>query len=171
MRVEEESERPDLKLNIKKAKIMASGPITSWQIEAGKGGRSDRFPLLGLQNHCRWWLRAWSQKTSAAWQESYDKPKQRIEKQRYYPARKGPYSQGYRLPKGHIQLWELDRKEGRTPKNWSLWTVMLEKTPESPLDSKKIKPVNLKGDQPWIFTERTDAEAETPVFWSSDVNS
>ena len=68
-------------------------------------------------------------------------------------------------------LWKLDHKEGRTPKNWCLWTVVLEKTPESPLDSKETKPVNLKGDQHWIFTRRTDTEAETPVFWSSDVNS
>ena len=88
-----------------------------------------------------------------------------------YSAGKGPYSQGCSLPSGHVQLWELDCKEGRTPKNWCLQTVMLEKTPESPLDSKEIKPVNLNGDQPWIFTERTDAEAETPIFWSSDVNS
>ena len=56
------------------------------------------------------------------------------------------------------------------PKNWCLWTVVLEKIPESPLDSKEIKSVNLKGDQPWIVTGRTDAEAEAPVFWSSDVN-
>ena len=94
-----------------------------------------------------------------------------VEKQRHYSANKGLYSQCYDLPSGHVWLWELDRKEGRTPKNWCLQTVVLEKTPESPLDSKEIKPVNLKGDQSWIFTERTDAEAETPVFWSSDVNS
>ena len=67
-------------------------------------------------------------------------------------------------------LWELDCKEGRTPKSWCLRTAVLEKTPQSPLDSKEIKPVNLKGDQPWIFTGRTDAGAEAPVFWSSDVN-
>ena len=65
---------------------------------------------------------------------------------------------------------ELDRKEGRMPKNWCLRPVVLEKIPESPLDSKEIKPLNLKGDQPWIFTESTDAEAEAPVFWSCDVN-
>ena len=80
-------------------------------------------------------------------------------------------SQGYILPSGHVWLWKLDCKEGRIPKNWCLWTVMLEKTPESPLNSKEIKPVNLKGNQPWIFTGRTDAEAEAPVFWSSDANS
>ena len=71
------------------------------------------------------------------------------------------------LPSGHVQLWELHHKEGRAPKNWCLWTLVLEKTPESPLDSK-IKPVNLKGDQLWIFTGRINPEAE--VFWSSDAN-
>ena len=69
-----------------------------------------------------------------------------------------------------LWLWELDHKEGRMPKNWCLRTVILEKTPASPLDGKEIKPVSLKGDQPWTFTGRTDAEAETPVFWSSDGN-
>ena len=68
----------------------------------------------------------------------------------------------------HIPLCKLDCKEGRMPKKWCLRTVVLEKTPESPLDSKEIKPVNLKGDQPWIFTGRTDAEVS--VFWSSDSN-
>ena len=99
-----------------------------------------------------------------------DKPRQYAEKQRHYSVNKGPYSQGYSLPSGHVQLREVDCREGRTPKNWCLQTVVLEKTPESPLDSKEIKPVNLKGDQSWIFTERTDAEAETPVFWPSDAN-
>ena len=66
---------------------------------------------------------------------------------------------------------QLDRKEGRMPKNWCLWTVGQEKTPESPLDSMEMKPVDLKGNQPWILAQRTDAEAETPVFWSFDMNS
>ena len=74
------------------------------------------------------------------------------------------------FPVVHVRLWELDHKESRIPKNWCLQTVVLEKTRESNLDSKEIKPVNLKGNQPWIFTGRTDAEAEAPVFWSSDVN-
>ena len=68
-------------------------------------------------------------------------------------------------------LWDLDHKEGRTPKNWCLWTVVLKKTPESPLASKEIKPVNLEENQPWILIGRTDAEAEAPVFWSPDANS
>ena len=103
--------------------------------------------------------------------ESYDKSRQRVEKQRHYSTNKGLSSRGYGLSSGHIQLWELDRKEGRPPKNWCLWTVVLEKTPKSPLDCKEIKAVNLKESQPWILVERTNAEAETPVFWSSDVNS
>ena len=76
-----------------------------------------------------------------------------------------------RLPSGHVWLWDLDCKEGRMSKNWCLQTVVLEKTSESPLDSKEIKPANLKGNQPWILIGRTDAKAETPEFWSSDANS
>ena len=89
-------------------------------------------------------------------------------KSRHYSADKGSHSQGYGLPSDHAQLWELDHKEGRMPKNSCVRTVVLEKTSESPLDSKEIKPVNLKGNQPWILAGRTDAEAETPVFWSPD---
>ena len=148
---------------------MASGPIATWQMK-GKGGSSDKFPLPRVQNLCGWWLQPWNQKTVASWQESDDKRRQCVEKQRYHSANKGPYSQSCGLPSDHAQLWELDCK-GRTPKNWCLQTVVLEKTPESPLDSKETKPVNLKGDQPWVFIERTDAEAEAPVFWLSDANS
>ena len=101
----------------------------------------------------------------ASWQESDDKPRQCVEKQRHYSVDKGPYSQGHGLPSGHVWLWELVHKEGWTPKNQWLQTVVLEKTPETPLDSKEIKLVNLKGNQLWLFTERTDAEAEALVFW------
>ena len=66
----------------------------------------------------------------------------------------------------HVWIWELDGKEGVTLKNWCLWIVVMEKTPESPLDSKEIKPVNPKGNQSWIFTGRTDIEA--PILWSPD---
>ena len=105
----------------------------------------------------------------ASQQESYDKPRQCVEKHRHYSADKGQHSQGYGLPSGHIQLRELDYKEGRESKNWCLQTVVLEKTLESPLDREEIKSVNLKGSQPWILIRRTDAEA--PVFWSPDLNS
>ena len=105
----------------------------------GKGGSSDRFPLLGLQNHCRQWLQPWNQKVIAYWQESYDKPRQCVEKQRRYSADKSSYSQGYCLPSSHVWIWELDHKEGRIPKNWCFQIMALEKTPESALDSKEIK--------------------------------
>ena len=68
-------------------------------------------------------------------------------------------------------MWELDHKEGSAPKNWCFWAVMLEKTPESPLDFKEIKPVNPKGNRSWIFIRRTDAEAEAPMLWPPDVKN
>ena len=92
-------------------------------------------------------------------------------KSRHHFADKGPYSQGYGLSSSHIQIWELDHKEGRASKNWCFRTVVLEKTLESPLDSKEIKPVNLKGNQPWILFGRTDAEAKAPILWPPDVKS
>jgi len=104
----------------------------------------------------------------ASWMENDEKTRQCVEKQRPYSANKGPYHQGYDLPSVHTQLWELDCKKGRMLKNWCPPTVVLENTPESPLDSKEIKPVHLNGNQPWVFTGRTDSEA--PLFWSSDVN-
>ena len=93
----------------------------------------------------------------ASWQEGDDKCGQCVVKQRHYSADKCLYSQGYGLPSGHIWLWELDCKEGRMPKTWCLRTVVLEKTPESPLVSKEVRPVNLKRDQPWLLPGRTDA--------------
>ena len=85
------------------------------------------------------------------WQESYDKPTQCVKKQRHHFADKAPYSQGYGLSSNHVQMWELGNKEGRVPKNWCFQTVVLEKTLESPLESKEIKMVNLKGSQSWIL--------------------
>ena len=68
-------------------------------------------------------------------------------------------------------MWELGHKEGSVHKNWCFWIVVLKKTPESPLDSMEIKPVSPKGNQPWIFIGRTDAEAEVPILWPPDVKS
>ena len=84
---------------------------------------------------------------------------------------KGPSSQGCGFSSGHVWMWELYCEESWEPKNWCFWTVVLEKTLESPLDCKEIHPVHPKGDQPWVFIGRTDAEAETPILWSPDVNS
>ena len=88
-----------------------------------------------------------------------------IEKQRHYFANKGPSSQGYGFSCGHVWMWELDCGESWVLKNWYFWTVVLEKTLESPLDCREIQPVHSKGDQPWVFFGRNDAKAETPVLW------
>ena len=82
-----------------------------------------------------------------------------------------PYSQSYGFSSSHVWMSELDHKEGWALKNWHFWIVVLEKTLETPLDSKEIKPVNSKGNQPWIFIGRTDAEAETPILWPSDMKN
>ena len=97
------------------------------------------------------------------WKESYDQPRYNIEKQRHYFAKKGPSSQGYGFSCGHVWMWELDCEESWVLKNWCFWTVVLEKTLESPLDCKEIQPVHPKGDQSWVFFGRNDAKAETPV--------
>ena len=91
-----------------------------------------------------------------------------ILKSRHYFAHKGPSSQSYDFSSSHVWMWDLDHKEGWVPKNCCFWTVVL-KTLESPLDSKEIKPVNPKGNQPWIFIGRTDAEVAT--LWPPDVKS
>ena len=107
----------------------------------------------------------------APWKESYDQPRQHIERQRHDFANKGSSSQSYGFSSSHVWMWKLDYKESWVPKNWCLWTVVLEKTLESPLDCKEIKLVNPKGNQSWIFTGRTDAEAEAPTIWPPDVMS
>ena len=101
----------------------------------------------------------------APWKESYDKPRQHMKKQRRYFANKVPSSQSYGFSSSHVWIWELDYKENWAPKNWCFWIVVLEKTLESPLDSKEIQQVHPKGNQSWIFIGRTDVEAETPILW------
>ena len=87
------------------------------------------------------------------------------------PNGQGPSSQGYGFSSGQVWMCKLDCEESWTLKNWCFWTVVLEKTPESPLDCKEIQPVHSKGDQSWVFFGRTDAEAETPILWPPDVKS
>ena len=88
-----------------------------------------------------------------------------IKKQRNYFADKGPSSQGYGFASGHVWMWELDCEESRVLKNWCFWTVVLEKSLESALDCREIQPIYPQGNQSWIFTGRTDSEAETPILW------
>ena len=107
----------------------------------------------------------------APWKKRYDKPRQRIKKQRYHFADKGPYNQSCGFSSSHVQMWELDHKQGWVLKNWCFWTVVLEKTTASPLNSKEIKPRKPKGNLPWIFIGRTDGEAEAPILWPPDAKS
>ena len=94
-----------------------------------------------------------------------------IKKQRHHFAHKSWSSQGYGFSSGHTRMWELDYTEIWAPKNWCFWTVVLEKTLESPLACKEIQPVHPKGNQSWIFIGRTDVEAETPILWPPDTKS
>ena len=142
---------------------MASDPITTW--------RGD-IPLLGLQNHCRWWLQPWNQKTIVSWQESDDESRQYVEKQRHYSADKGLYSQGYGLSSGHILLWELECKEGRTPKNWCLRTIWswgrLLKVPWTARRSNQsiLREINPEYSLEGLMLKLN----EGPVFWSSGMS-
>ena len=111
-----------------------------------------------------------NEKKLAPWKKRYEKPRQHIKKQRCYFADKGPYSQSHGFSSSHVRMWELGHKEGWVLKNWCFWAVVLEKTLESPLDSKEIKPVIPKWNQPWIFSGRTDAKAEAPILWPPDEN-
>ena len=101
----------------------------------------------------------------------YDQPREHIKKQRHYFANKGLSSQGYGFSSGLVWMWELDYKESWALKNWCFWTVVLEKTLESHLDGKEIQPVHLKWNQSRIFIGRTDAEAQTSIFWLPDVKN
>ena len=106
-----------------------------------------------------------------SWEKSYDQPRWHIKKQRCYFANKGLSSQAYGFSSSHGWMWELHYKESWAPKNWCFLTMVLEKTLESPLDRREIQPVHPKGNQSWIFIERTDAEAETPILWPPNVKS
>ena len=103
--------------------------------------------------------------------KSYDQPRQHIKKQRHYFTNKGPSSQSYGFSSSHVWKWVLDYRESWALKNWCFWTVVLEKTLQSPLDCKKIQPVHPKGNQSWIFIGKADAEAETSIFWPPDVKN
>ena len=170
MKVEEESEKVSVKLNIQKTKIMESGRITSWQIDGETVETVRDFIFRGSKitahGDCsheikRCLLLARKVMTNLG----------SILKSRHFFAKKGPSSQSYGFSSSHVWMWELDCKESWSLKNWCFWTVVLEKTLESPLDSKDIKPVNSKWNQSWIFTGRTDAEGKALVLWPPDSKS
>ena len=103
------------------------------------------------------------------WKESYDQPRQHIKKHRCYFANKGLSNQGYGFSSSHVWMWELDYKESLVPKNWRFWTMVLEKTLESPLDCEETQPVHPQGNQSWISIGRADAEA--PILWPPDAKN
>ena len=169
MKVKVESEKVGLKLNIQTTKIMASGPITSWQIEGGIVETMADFIFwvskITADGDCSHEI-----KTLVPWKERYNKSRWHIKKQRHHFANKGPHS-CYGFSSSHERMWELDHKECWVLKNWCFQTMMLEKILESSLDCKEIKPVNPKGNQPWIFIGRTEVEAETPILWLPDAKN
>ena len=148
---------------------MASGPITSWQIDGETIETVTDFILGGSKitadGDCSHEIKRHLQEKLWPWKKSYDQPRQYIKEQRHYFANKCPSNQSCGFSSSHVWMWELDYKESWAPKNWWFWTLVLEKTLESPLDSREIKQVNPEGNQSWIFIGRTDAEDETPVLW------
>ena len=138
---------------------MASSLITLWQIDGEKLEAVTDFIFLGFKitvdGDCSHEIK----KTLAPWKENYEKAIQHIKKQTYHFANKGPYSQSYDFSSSHVWMWELNHKEGWVSKNWCPEIVEMEKMLESLLDCKGIKPVNPKGNQPWIFIGTTDAKA------------
>ena len=170
MKVKMKSEKAGLKLNIQETKIMASSPITSWQIDGETIETVTDFIFLGwkitgdgnssheIKRHLLLGRKVMTNPDS-------------VLKKWHYLANKCPYSKSYVFSSSHVWMWELDCEESWALKNWCFWTVVLEKTLESPLDSKKIQTVNPKGNQPWIFIGKTDVEAEAPIFWPPDMKS
>ena len=165
MKVKDESEKVGLKLNIQKTKIMASGPITSWQIDSETVADfiflDSKITADGDCSHeikrCLFLGREVMTNLDS------------ILKNRDITL--WPSSQEYGFSSSHVWMWELDYKESWELKNWGFWTVVLEKTLESPLDCKEIQSVHPKGDHSWVFIGGTDVEAETPVLWSPVVKS
>ena len=164
MQVKEESQKAGLKFKIQKTKIMASGPIISWQIDGEAVETVRDFILRGS-------------KITADGDCSHEIKRRLLLGRKVMTnldsilksrdiTNKVPSSQSYGFSSSHAWMWELDRRESWVLKNCCFWTMVLEKTIESPLDSKEIKPVNPKGNKSWIFIGRTDAEAL--ILWPSD---
>ena len=133
----------------------------------GNNGNSDKLHFLGLQNHCRWWLQCEIKSCLLLGRKVMTNLDSILKSRDITLPTKAHLVKAMVFPVV-MYGWELHHKESWALKNWCFWTVVLEKTLESPLDSKEIQPVNPKGNQSWIFTGRTDAEAETPIFWPPD---
>ena len=147
---------------------MAYGPITSWKIDGETVGD---FILGGSKITADGDCSHEIKRCLLLGRKAMTNLDGILKKQRHYFANKGPFSLGYGFSSSHIWMQELDYKESWVPKNWCFWTVVLEKTLESPLDCRVIQPVHPKGNQSWIFIGRTDVEAETPILWPPDAKN
>ena len=170
MKVKEESEKVGLKLNIRKTKILASGPIISWQIAGQTMETVTDFIFLDSKITADGDYSHEIKRRLLLVRKVMTNPDS-ILQSRHYFANKGPSYQSYGFSSSHVWMWELDYKESWAPKNWCFWMVVLEKTLESPLNCREIQPVHPKGDQFWVFIGRTDVEAETPILWPPHVKS
>ena len=148
---------------------MASGPITSWEIDGETVETVSDFIFLGSKITADGEFSLEIKRHLLLRKIAMTNLDSILKKQRRYLTNKGPYSQSYDFSSSHVWVWELDYEESGAPKNWCFWTAVLEKTLESPLDSKDIKSVYPQGNQLWIYIGRTDAEA--PILWPSDVKS
>ena len=165
MKVKEDSEKIDLKLSIQKTKITASGPIISWQI-MGKQWKQWETLFYGAPKSLQMVTAAIKSKDVCSLEEKLWPTYTAYWKSRHYAANKSLSTQSSGFSSSHVWMWVLDYRVNWTPKNWwQCWSVVLEKTLDSPLDYKEIQPVHLKGNQSWIFIGWTDVEAETPILW------
>ena len=169
-KVKEESEKVGWKLNIQKIKIIASGPITSWQIDGETVETMTDFIFLGstitADGDCSHEI-----KRHLLLGRTVMTNLDSIFKTETWLCQQGLYSQSSGFSSSHVWMRELDYKENWALENWCFWTVVLEKMLESPLACKVIQPVHPKGDQSWVFIARTDAEAETPILWPPDAKT
>ena len=158
MKVKEESEKVGLKLNIQKTKIMASGSITSWEIDGETVETVSDYIFLGSKITADGDCSHEIKRRSLLGRKVMTNLDTILKNQRHYFANKGPSGLGYGFSSGHVWMWELYCEESWALKIWRFWTVMLEKTLESPLDCKEIQPDHPKGGQSWVFIGRTIAE-------------
>ena len=170
------SERGEWKIWLKaehsENKIMASGPITSWQIDGEKVEIVRDFSFLGLQNHCRWWLQPWIKRLLILGRKVMANLDSILKSRDItFPTKVCLVKAVIFFSSSNIWMWELGGEESLALKNWCFWTVVLEKTLESPLDCKEIQLVHPKGDQSWVFIGRIDVEAEIPIFSPPDMKS
>ena len=147
---------------------MASGPITSWEIDGETVETVSDFIFLGSKITTDGDCSNEIKRRLLLGRKVMTNLDSILKSRDYYFANKGPSSPGYGFSSGHVWMWELDCEESWAPKNWCLWTVVLEKTLESSLNCNEIQPVHPKGDQPWVSIGRIDVEAKTPILWPTD---